>query len=287
MAGPYNEHSPSLSRFFKEISDFEPLSREREGTLASRGDRRARDELVRSNLGFVVTVAKEYRSHGVPFEDLLHEGTLGLLEAARRFDGTKGVKFITYARWWIRKEILRALNEQTSLVTVPDHRKRMLRRIHIERETLERQLGRHLAWEELCAHSSRNTAEVERIRQAEHREVRIDDSEVNGGHGSGLFERLADPRDESAEDRMIRTQLRQRMTQALGLLSRRQRRILSGRFGLDGGRVQTLRELGVQEGISRERTRQIERESLKRLTKLMMRRGHNRSCARAGYGLVS
>jgi RNA polymerase primary sigma factor len=269
MSATHSDPNPGLSRFFKEIAAFSPLPREREQTLASRSDSEARDELVRCNLSFVVLIAREFRQSGVPLEDLLHEGSIGLIKAAQRFDAGKGVKFITYARWWIRKEILRAVGEQASLVSVPDHRRRMLRRIHDERASYERRLGRRLEWDEVSRLSARTRDEVDRILEAEHSEVSVHAA----GHGElpPLSDRLADPRAGSAEDELIRSELMQRMENALARLSGRQRRVLSGRFGLDGSRVLTLRELGAREGISRERTRQIERESLIRLGRLMRR----------------
>ena len=269
MSVTQRDPHPSLSRFFKEIAAFSPLPREREQTLASRSDSDARNELVRCNLSFVVMIAREFRQCGVPLEDLLHEGSIGLIKAARRFDAGKGVKFITYARWWIRKEILRAVGEQASLVSVPDHRRRMLRRIHDERASYERRLGRQLEWDEVGDLSSRSRDELNRILEAEHSEVSVHAS--GRGEMPPLCDRLADPRVASAEEELIRSELMQRMEDALDRLSSRQRRVLSGRFGLDGSPVLTLRELGAREGISRERTRQIERESLLRLSKLMRR----------------
>jgi RNA polymerase sigma factor (sigma-70 family) len=269
MSATRNDQSPGLSRFFKEIAAFPPLPRDREQDLAGRDDPRARDELVRCNLSFVVRIAKEFQSCGVPLEDLLHEGSLGLIEAARRFDGSRGLKFITYARWWIRKKILAALAEQSTLVSVPDHRRRLLRQIKKEREALERRAGRQVGWGEVGDLSSRPRSEVARILEAQHSEVSVH------AHGYGdappLSERLADPRAASAEEELIRSELTQRMEEALARLTSRQRRVLSGRFGLDGSPALTLREMGAQEGISRERARQIEQESLIRLRKLMHR----------------
>jgi RNA polymerase sigma factor (sigma-70 family) len=180
------------------------------------------------------------------------------------------VKFITYARWWIRREILRALDEQATLVNVPDHRRRMLRRIQDERASFERRLGRRLEWEEVGDLSCRSEAEIARILEAEHSEISVHAGA--DGETAPIAERLADPRAASAEEELIRAELTRRIEEALARLSSRQRRVLSGRFGLGDSPVMTLRELGEREGISRERTRQIERESLDRLRRLMNRR---------------
>jgi RNA polymerase sigma factor (sigma-70 family) len=285
MSATRSDPSPAVSRFFTEASAFEPLPREREQSLARRSDRSARDELVRCNLGFVAMIAREFHPCGVPFEDLLHEGSLGLIEAARRFDAGRGVKFITYARWWIRKEILRALGEQSTLVSVPDHRRRMLRRMHLERESLERRMGRRLEWEDVVNHSSRSRSEVDRILEAEHQEVSV--HAAGPGDSLSLSERLADTRTPSAEEEVIRLEMTERMEEALGRLSDRQRRVLCARFGLGGHPVLTLRELGLLEGVSRERARQIEQEGLLRLRKLMHRRRPLSRPLERGYGLVT
>jgi RNA polymerase primary sigma factor len=125
------ERNPSLSRYFSEIRNYPILSKEQEMGLGKRirkGQARPRNELVESNLSFVVKVASEYRNLGIPFEDLLNEGNIGLIEAAHRYDPNKGTKFITYAIWWIRKSILKALSEQSNMVRVPNYQmKRWIR----------------------------------------------------------------------------------------------------------------------------------------------------------------
>ena len=132
MNGSRSEQNSSLARYFSEIRQFPALTRERERALArsyKEGCKTSRDRLVESNLGFVVKVANEYRNLGVLFEDLLNEGNLGLIEAAQRFDATKGTKFITYAIWWIRKSILKALSERSTLVRVPSYQMKKVREI--------------------------------------------------------------------------------------------------------------------------------------------------------------
>ena len=121
MSSTRSHHNPTLTRYFSEIRHYPPLTREQEGMLSRNvqgGCKTSRDELVEANLSFVVKVASEYRNLGLPFEDLLNEGNLGLIEAAHRFDATKGTKFITYAIWWIRKSILKALGDRSALVRV-------------------------------------------------------------------------------------------------------------------------------------------------------------------------
>ena len=140
-----SESSTSLTRYFSEIRQFPQLTREREQALAREleaGRADARDELVEANLGFAVKVASEYRNLGMPFEDLLNEGNLGLIEAAGRFDASKGTKFITYAIWWIRKSILKALSERSAMVRVPSYQLKKVREIRETERRLSRRLGR-------------------------------------------------------------------------------------------------------------------------------------------------
>lgn len=266
-----HESGPGPSRFFTGVKP--PLDRAQEAALAAADGEQARAALVHANLSYVVSVAKEYRHYGVPFEDLLGHGSVGLVEAARRFDWSKGVKFITYARFWIRREIVRALGEHRFVVTVPDHRRRELRLVRREREALEHRAGRKLDWDELSALTSRSPREIERIREAEAaQEVPLD---APAPHGTRpLSERLAAEGRRSVEDDVIRGQLVERLHLALAGLSQRERRIVCARYGLDAGPGLTLLELGVREGVSRERVRQIERESMARLRQLMQKGWH-------------
>jgi RNA polymerase primary sigma factor len=198
---------------------------------------RTGEVLVGSHLPFVVKIAREYRRHGVPFEDLLSEGNLGLLEAARRFDAGRGARFTTYAAWWIRKFILQALRTQSGLVRLPDARRRAAG---------SRPAGRHV-------------------------ELRLDH---RGGHGdrASLAEVLADPSCGCPEQRTVQRDLELRLVSALGGLSGPSQRVLQGRFGLSGDDPLTLKQVGEREGFSRERARQIENDALRRLRRELTRR---------------
>jgi RNA polymerase primary sigma factor len=225
-------------------------------------------DLIRDNLPFVVSVAHEYRHFGVPFEDLLNEGNLGLIEAARRFDGQRGVKFTTYAIWWIRKYILKALSDQSTLVRIPDHRKRAIQEIHDQGAALERRLGRRAGRDELSEELGRDRAALDRSLAFQHVEISLE--ERLGREGSrSLGDSLADPTGDNPEDALLRRELQDRVAQAIQTLSRRTWRVLRDRFGLQGERPLTLREIGSREGISRERARQLEREALERLERLL------------------
>jgi RNA polymerase primary sigma factor len=229
------------------------------------------DATVQENLPFVASVAQEYRHLGVPFEDLLNEGTLGLIEAARRFDGQRGVRFTTYAVWWIRKFILKALSDQSTLVRVPDHRRREIQEIRERGADLERRLGRRPRPDELYRELRRERADVERSLSFQHFEISLE--ERLGREGSrSIGECLADPSGDNPEDALLRREMEDRVAKAVKTLSQRTWRVLRDRFGLEGERPMTLREIGTREGISRERARQLEREALGRLGHVLRRR---------------
>ena len=160
------ERSSVLSRYFTEIREYPLLSKEEEQKLArcvKAGDKDALNELIESNLSFVVKVASEYRNLGLPFEDLLNEGNLGLIEAAHRYDAGKGTKFITYAIWWIRKSILKALSERSSLVRVPSYQMKKVREIRETERSLSRTLGRKPDRAEVSAELERSLAKVDQV----------------------------------------------------------------------------------------------------------------------------
>jgi RNA polymerase primary sigma factor len=271
-----HDHCAALDLYLDEIARVPALSREREADLAlgvRRGRSGARNALVEANLGFVVSVAKGYRNLGLPFEDLVHEGNLGLIEAAERFDERRDVKFITYALWWIRRSILLALNAQPGVVRLPDSRLRRKRQERDTRRALRQELQREPEPEEVRRRLGRRSVDSAPADRAR-RELTLDLPAA----GARLLDRLAH-REPSAEDAVILDQMLQRLTGALDLLPTRTRRIVCRRFGLDGTRTQTLAEVAEFEGISRERTRQIEREALARLRRLLQQRHLSRKDA--------
>ncbi len=177
MRSSQSQHSATLARYFSDIRHYPPLTRERECALARNvktGCKVSRDELVQANLSFVVKVASEYRNLGLPFEDLLNEGNLGLIEAAHRYDASKGTKFITYAIWWIRKSILKALSEHSSLVRVPTYQMKKVREIRDAENTLRRKLGRKPKREEISERLSKSVNKIDQTLQLKLREVSLD-----------------------------------------------------------------------------------------------------------------
>jgi RNA polymerase primary sigma factor len=266
MEPSYNETS-ILSAYFRKIRDFPRLTRERELVLARHvreGCEDCRNELVQSNLSFVVKIASEYRNLGTPLEDLLNEGNLGLIEAAHRFDATKGTKFITYAIWWIRKSILRALSERSNLVRVPSYQMKKVREIRETENTLRRELGRNPVREEISARLKRDVSKVDQVLQFNLREVSLE-QKVGREKDQSIQDFLPDDRSPNAEDDLMHREDTSMMIQALDVLTDQEREVIRYRFGLNGEPSRTLKEVGELMKISRERVRQVEVKAKARL----------------------
>jgi len=260
-----------LSRYFSRIRAFPALSREQEQGLAERtrgGCLVSRDRLIRANLGFVVKVASEYRNFGIPFEDLLNEGNVGLIEAARRYDASKGTKFITYAIWWIRKSILRALSERSNLVRVPSYQAKKVREIREAERALSASLGRTPDRQEISNRLSRNVSKVEEALQFVLREVSLD-LRVGEDQDRPLADCLSDRSCPSVEETLIEREDHGIVAEAMRQLSEQERQVVCYRYGIGvaEGRTRTLKEVGKIMHISRERVRQIENRAKKRLRK--------------------
>lgn len=244
----------SLSLYLSDIRSFPLLSKEEEielGRRISGGIRQSADELVLSNLAFVVHIASEYKNMGLPFEDLVNEGNVGLIRAASRYDHRKGIKFISYASWWVRKWILKALAEQASVVRVPCYQKKKQARQKALVEA-QRSQHRHSSADPPCDDCPPDPDGFPRYRP-----VSLDDPARPHGHPR-LIELLVDTRSKDPEREIISEEDLARLELSFASLTDRERAILTARFGLSGSRVFTLREIGTLMGLSRERVRQIE-----------------------------
>jgi len=274
MESTQHERATILSRYFSEIRNYPLLSKEQEQSLADRlrrGCKNAMHELVKSNLSFVVKVASEYRNLGLPFEDLLNEGNIGLIEAANRYDAGKGTKFITYAIWWIRKSILKALSEHSSLVRVPTYQMKKVREIRDAESSLRRSLGRKPAREEISQRLERSLSKIDQVLQFSLREMSLDDK-VGKERDTSIADFLVDDNSASPEDDLIRREANSLVTEAMAHLSDQEREVLRHRFGMAGGPALTLKDIGEIMSISRERVRQIECQAKLRLRKIFARR---------------
>jgi len=265
------EKESSLGRYLSEIGEYSILSKEQEMEIARRAEEYGATEdlnkLVESNLSFVVKIANEYRNMGLPFEDLLNEGNIGLIEAARRYDHNKGTKFITYAIWWVRKSILKALSEQSNLVRVPTYQMKKVRKIRETEATLSRELGRRPGREEISNRLDSSIAKIDEILLIKLREISLDDK-VGKEKSIPVSDYLVDDMSINPEDELLRNESEDLIHTAMITLNDQEKRVIVKRFGMGDGRSFTLKEIGESMGLSRERIRQIEAQAKKKLRRI-------------------
>ena len=257
----------SLDQYLRDISVFPLITREDEVDLAQRiraGEQEALDKLVRSNLRFVVSVAKKYQNQGVALSDLINEGNLGLIRAARKFDETKGIKFISYAVWWIRQAILQALAEQSRIVRVPLNRAGTLHRIGKRSASLLQELGREPTVEEIAEGMDISEDEVAKTLSISQSHLSLD-APLTPGEDNKLLDYLPDTANATPDEQTFEHALTESIEKVLGSLKEREAKILRLYFGLDGKEPMTLEEIGSDLGITRERVRQIKEKALSRL----------------------
>ena len=260
----------ALQLFLKDIGKVPLLTAAQEVELAKRierGDHRAKQEMVEANLRLVVSIAKRYRNQGLPFLDLIQEGTIGLVRAAEKFDYRKGFKFSTYATWWIRQAVARAIADKGRTIRMPVHVVEKLNRILRAERKLRSERGREPTTEEIAAELDMSPEEVDSIRRSAQTPVSLekpvgDDDESEFGHF--LADESTPLPDELAETTLQREALRG----ILDALSERERSVLVLRYGLDGQQPRTLDEVGRAFNVTRERIRQIEHQGLKKLRAL-------------------
>ena len=271
MAGLPNKRSGydegSLDQYLRDISIYPLISREQEVVLAQRireNDQEALDTLVRSNLRFVVSVAKKYQNQGVSLSDLINEGNLGLIRAAHKFDETKGIKFISYAVWWIRQAILQALAEQSRIVRVPLNRAGTLHRIGKRASALLQELGREATHAEIAEGMELTEEEVAKTMSISQTHLSLD-APMTPGEDNRLLDYLPDNVNPAPDEETFEKALTESIAEALGGLKEREAKILRLYFGLDGAEPMTLEQIGAVLNITRERVRQIKEKALSRL----------------------
>ncbi len=258
-----------IRTYFDEIARVPLLTKDEEVELAKRieaGDEEAKKKLAEANLRLVVSIAKKYRGCGLPFLDLIQEGNLGLMKAVDKFDWRKGYKFSTYATWWIRQAILRAITNRSRTIRVPTHINELIRKIHEAERQHIKEHGAGPSLEELAEELDTTVDNIVKAKRTAQYTASLDTPIGYDEEGAVLGDFIADDDAISPTKETLRELLIQEIRKALKeRLTPRERRVLELRYGLDGNPPKTLDEVGEIFGISRERVRQIQKEALEKL----------------------
>jgi RNA polymerase primary sigma factor len=257
----------ALQLYLREIGQVQLLTPKEEIALArriKRGDKAAREQMIKANLRLVVKIARDYDGLGLPLLDLINEGNIGLMKGVERFDPRKGAKLSTYASWWIKQSILRALANQSKTIRLPVHVVDKMAHIRRAERKLREVLDRDPTDEEVADALGLNPRRVRQYRQASRAPVSLD-APLGDDESSRVSEVVADPNAALPFDRLIRETDRNLVREVLATLTKRESAILALRFGLNDGRPKTLEEVGEHFGVTRERIRQIQEEALKKL----------------------
>ena len=262
-----NRESQSLDKYLQEIGRVELLVPQEEIDLARRikkGDQKALEKLTKANLRFVVSVAKQYQNQGLSLGDLINEGNLGLIKAAKRFDETRGFKFISYAVWWIRQSILQALAEQSRIVRLPLNRVGALNKIGKAFSTLEQEFEREPSASELAEELDMSLFEVSDTLKISGRHLSMD-APFAQGEDNRLLDVIQDNRQPTPDFGLLEQSLKDEVKRALATLSEREAQVIKLYFGLDSEHSLTLEEIGEKFNLTRERVRQIKEKAIRRL----------------------
>jgi RNA polymerase primary sigma factor len=253
--------------YLKEIGKVPLLIAEQEQDLAKRmleGDQEAKDMLIEANLRLVVSIAKRYLGRGMQFLDLIQEGNLGLIKAVDKFDHSKGFKFSTYATWWIRQAITRAIADQARTIRIPVHMVETINRLVRVQRSLIQELGREPEVEEIAEEMGLPVEKVREIQKISQEPVSLE-KPIGEEEDSHLGDFIPDEDALSPADQVAYTLLKEQLLEAMSGLTPREEKVLRLRFGLDDGRQRTLEEVGREFNVTRERIRQIEAKALRKL----------------------
>jgi RNA polymerase primary sigma factor len=273
-----------LQLYLREIGQVKLLTPEEEIALARRikhGDRQARERMINANLRLVVKIAREYEWIGLPLLDLINEGNLGLMKGVKRFDPEKGAKLSTYASWWIKQSIKRALANQSKTIRLPVHVVDRLARIRKAGARLRGMLGREPTDEEVAADLGLDARRIRQYREAARAPVSLD-GPIGDNDATPVSEVVADVNAAAPFDRLVKATDMALVREVLGTLKVRERKILTMRFGLDDGEPKSLEAVGNRLGVTRERIRQIQQEVLQKLRVKLEKRDHG-NISRAGF----
>ncbi len=264
---PDRRQDQALQHYLKVIGRYPLLTKEQEFELAFRirgGDEPALEKLVYSNLRFVVSVAKRYVGHGLSFLDLIAEGNMGLITAAHRFDERRNFRFISYAVWWIRQAIQKALAEQTHTVRLPINRAQQAQRLRKINNRMEQEKGGTIPREELAKQLDISVSKLNEINAVLRPLLSIDES-LHDEESQPLQEILSNPDDPTPEDEFVRDELRDQLVSAMKNLTSRERDIVVRYYGLSGEESTSLEAIGEDINLSRERVRQIRNDALRKM----------------------
>ena len=264
------EKTESLAIYLKEINNIPLLTPDEEkeyAILATKGDKKAKQKLIDSNLRFVVKIAKRYRNNGLSFSDLISEGNIGLMLAADKFDPSKGFRFISYAVWWIKQTILKAISEKSKIIRLPVNRINELSRIETEHE----KKGESVA--EIAKSMNIDTPTLNSMLNVSQKPLSFDEPIKKNEPDSLVADLIKDEIHPSPETEVVNQSLKDEIQTMLSTLSNREATILKYRFGLSGEEPHSLLEVGMELNLTKERIRQIEKKSIEKLKRVAKNRG--------------
>lgn len=274
--------SLALDKYLNDIGKIPMLSADEEAELARRirqGDQAALEKLTKANLRFVVSVAKQYQNQGLSLSDLINEGNVGLMKAAKRFDETKGFKFISYAVWWIRQSILQAIVEYSRIVRLPLNKVGSYNKVNEAYLSFVQQFEREPTNEELGELLEMSPKEVANMLKGNGRHLSVD-APLSGEDGdSTMLDVISTEEGGAPDDSLMAQSLKEEVQQGLSMLSPREVEVLSSYYGLGGKKSLTLEEIGELYGLTRERVRQIKERAIRRL-----RKSYNRNALKSYLG---
>jgi len=260
--------SKNLKLYLDQISHFPILSQDEEkklGALIQKGNKEALQSLIEANLRFVVSYVKKYRGMGLGFHDLINEGNLGLIEAAKRFDPNRNVKFISYAVWWIRQAIIHALTQYSRIYNIPQKLSDQISEMKKISARLKKELGREPTREEIAERMSISREDVEDMELIEEKNVSLSDKYYDEDIEVG--DRIKDTLSPSVEYQIIKNSIQDQIRLLLAELDEKEALVLKLRFGLDDNEPRTLQEIGDMLNLTRERIRQIEQKAMRKLAR--------------------
>ncbi len=267
MSGRYRDEDRSLDLYLREIGETPLITAQEEVRLAKRikeGDQIALEKLTKANLRFVVSVAKQYQNQGLSLADLINEGNIGLIKAAKRFDETRGFKFISYAVWWIRQAILQALAEQSRIVRLPLNRVGTLHKIGKISSSLEQEYGREPSPDEIARELELSEMEVSDTLKISNSHLSLD-APFSVSEDNSLMDVLEDEFQPAPDEALLVESLKVEIERALDSLNPREAEVVNLYFGLTTEKALTLEEIGARFGLTRERVRQIKEKAIRRL----------------------